>query len=269
MPKTKRAPKKKTSRRPAPVSRPKGKAKRRSNPRRCNMCRGTGKLKSKRNNPCPMCKGNGYVGVQRNPGETVGEFKRRMHTTVEIRGHEEVLAPEEEEEEEEQTSNPRKLREGDAVWRNSRTRSGALLPPSVGVVKETRNGRVRVEFPEEGYGEWVAPADLRLTPEKLRKTNESAADDAAAQRAHFEKLHWGDPPTGPVKLNCPDYRDASAVLGRLVKVEYVASKGGRTYTWVHKHLAPAYLVVTKRGKLLIGEPEGKKSYIVTAAGIEG
>ena len=214
MPKTKRAPKKKTSRRPAPVSRPKGKAKRRSNPRRCNMCRGTGKLKSKRNNPCPMCKGNGYVGVQRNPGETVGEFKRRMHTTIEIKGHEEVVAAEEEEEEEEQTSNPRKLREGDAV-------------------------------------------------------NESAADDAAAQRAHFEKLHWGDPPTGPVKLNCPDYRDASAVLGRLVKVEYVASKGGRTYTWVHKHLAPAYLVVTKRGKLLIGEPEGKKSYIVTAAGIEG
>jgi hypothetical protein len=211
MPKKKRAPKKKTSRRPAPVSRTKvkAKAKRRSNPRRCNMCRGTGKLKSKRNNPCPMCKGNGYVGIQRNPGETVGAFKRRMHTTIEIRGHEEVVAAEEEEEEEEK-GNPR--------------RRGRRNPP---------------------------------------------ADDAAAQRAHFEKLHWGDPPTGPVKLDCPDYKDASAVLGRLVKVEYVASKGGRTYTWVHKHLAPAYLVVTKRGKLLIGEPEGKKSYIVTAAGIEG
>jgi hypothetical protein len=178
---------------------------RRSNPRRCNMCRATGKLK-KTGNPCPMCKGNGYTGVQRNPGETVAAFKRRMHTTIEIKGHEEVIGAGEEEEEE---TNPR------------------------------------------------------------RRRRNSPADDAAAQRAHYEKLHWGDPPTGPIEVDAPDYRDASAVLGKLVKVEYVASKNGKTYIWVHKHLTPPYLVVTKKGKLLIAEPKGKKCYIVTAAGIEG
>jgi hypothetical protein len=206
MPKKKRTPKKAARIRPGPTKR--------SNPRRCNMCRATGKLK-KTGNPCPMCKGNGYTGVQRNPGETVAAFKRRMHTTIEIRGHEEVIAEEEEEEEAEEqpgATNPRRRR---------------------------------------------------------RKRRNSPASDAAAQRSHYEKLHWGDPPTGPIEVDAPDYRDASAVLGKLVKVEYVASKNGKTYTWVHKHLTPPYLVVTKQGKLLIAEPKGKKCYIVTAAGIEG
>jgi hypothetical protein len=357
MPKKKRAPKKRASRRSAPVSRTKVKAKRRSNPRRCNMCRGTGKLKSKRNNPCPMCKGNGYVGVQRNPGETVGAFQRRMHTTIEIKGHEEVVAAEEEEEEEQAKNptgrqvilspvdspsgkiavhvldrnhqlvrpleggpvtyysvqkaradceaaglevvsefseeNPRRRRNSpavwisgandgtgrDAVWVRNKTgdvysvpfRGKVLSPDQVDTVFE-HLGR-RTPWDDLGGGDRV-PCTVKSVIAAASETSNPRrrnppAGDAAAQRAHFEKLHWGDPPTGPVKLDCPDYKDASAVLGRLVKVEYVASKGGRTYTWVHKHLAPAYLVVTKRGKLLIGEPEGKKSYIVTAAGIEG
>jgi hypothetical protein len=185
-------------------------SRRRTNPRRCNMCRATGKVK--RGNPCPMCRGNGYVGIQRNPGESVAAFKRRMHTTVDIKEHEELVAAEEDEEEE------------------------------------------------------APPATPEVNPRRRRRRN---AEDDAAQRAQYRALHWGDEPSGPIEVDVPDPSEASAVLGKLVKVEYFASKGGRKFIWVHKHLTPPLLVVTKRGKLLIAEPKGKKCYLVTRAGIEG
>jgi hypothetical protein len=277
MPKKKRAPKRAARIRPGPTKRPKAKVKRRMNPRRCNMCRGTGKLR-KNGKTCAMCKGAGYVGAQRNPGESVAAFKRRMHTTIEINEHEEVAAAEEEEEEEERSAGAPNPTDRQVILSPVDSPSGKIavhvLDRNHQLVRPLEDGPVtyysvqKARADCEAAGLEVVSEFSEENPPRRRRRN-SSADDAAAQRAHFEKLHWGDPPTGPVKLDCPDYKDASAVLGRLVKVEYVASKGGRTYTWVHKHLAPAYLVVTKRGKLLIGEPEGKKSYIVTAAGIEG
>jgi len=92
-----------------------------------------------------------------------------------------------------------------------------------------------------------------------RRKNPSAESDA------YKRFHWGETPRRERAMKLPDFGRLYE-LGKLVRVEYLASKDGEECIWVHDFEEPLpSLTATARGRL--GPIVGGRAR-VTPRGIE-